>query len=317
MQSSSQYYLGGTIFLSTKILDKPWAVAELLFHESIHQKLYDLQWGHTVLKRDSALDPETLPTSSLTVQSPWNYPDNEWDTHRVLAAFHVYVHIVLICVAAEQRAPELEPVYGPKVGMTGLRAAVERARYLGEKLLTGPSWDELGPAGQRLVQWLWSILDELDPAPPPAEAYLHLILNRYVREANRVRSRESERIAHRPGPSELSYQADRLLREELDIVGNLLGDMGEQPRIVQLRASARERSACAPHLRFAEIRHQIAALLSSCCKDGYSLPQSATADPNVLVTAMVERSSRLLVAAEQIDELPGPTVLPELLQPLP
>lgn len=90
------------------------------------------------------------------------------------------------------------------------------------------------------------------------------------------RTGESERIAHGPGPSELSYQADRLLREELDIVGTLLNDMGERPRITELRASARERSACAPHLRFAEIRHQIAALLSSCCKDGYSLPQAAS-----------------------------------------
>jgi hypothetical protein len=313
MQSSSQYYLGGTIFLSSNILDKPWAVAELLYHESIHQKLYDFQWSHTLLERDGVIDPDTLTPSLLTVQSPWNYPDNEWDTHRVLAAFHVYVHLVLLCMTAEERASELESRYGPKVGMTPSRAAIERARYLGEQL-TGPCWSELGRAGQLLVEWLSSVLDALDPSPPPRGAFLHLILNRYLREANRIRYRESQRTTEGTRPSEMTYQAELIADEELAIVENLLQEAGHKLPAERLRASAGSSSPGAS--RFAETRHKIAAALRECSFDGYSLASSPTSqiDPNEVVRAMIERSSRLLVVAQQIDELAGPSVADVLIR---
>jgi hypothetical protein len=109
--SSSEYRISGTIFLSRRLLSSPWWVAEYLFHETLHQQLYDFRQGHSLLEPDFERD------GAPTILSPWNVPgisnrDNYWDVHRSLAAFHVYVHLALLAIAAEQRAQELEPIYG-------------------------------------------------------------------------------------------------------------------------------------------------------------------------------------------------------------
>jgi hypothetical protein len=297
MQSSSQYLLGGTVFLSSLVLDKPWLVAELLYHESIHQKLYDFQRGHTVLELDSVLDPDSVPDSEVRVTSPWNYPDNEWDTHRILAAFHVYVHVALLCSIADERAEQLAAEYGPKTGMTPTRAAFDRAQYLGHSLREKACWDELGSAGKLLVEWLTSILDALDPAPPPLGASLHLLLNRYEREAARVlRSQEY---------SEVTYQAEILSRDEPVVVAYILEQLGERTAAEHLKSSVAACATAPPHVRFAQVRKSILDAVRQCCPDGYSLivPPASQVDLNGLLAAMVERSSRLLVAAQQINEL--------------
>ena len=105
MKSSSQYLLGGAIFISESVLDSPWQIAEQLFHESLHQKLYDFRHAHTVLAQDSP-NIDDHPARPSVVRSLWNYPGNEWDSHQALAAFHVYVHLALLCTLAEQRATE-------------------------------------------------------------------------------------------------------------------------------------------------------------------------------------------------------------------
>ena len=141
--SSSQIRMGGIIHLNRQILPAPWCVAEHLLHESLHQKLYDFRHGHTLL--------ETEYSSSPKVCSLWNAGElnkaNYWDTHRAFAAFHVYVQLSLLALVAEKRAAELEEEYGPYRGLIDSRKALERARYLGEKLKDLCS-DELGLAGR-------------------------------------------------------------------------------------------------------------------------------------------------------------------------
>src|SRR5262249_2270341 len=148
-----------------------------------------------------------------TVVSLWNTPgldaSNCWNTHRAVAAFHVYVHLALFCTLAEQRAPEFESVYGrldAPPAMTNSRRAFERARYLGENLRSS-CWPELGLAGRRLVEWLGSILDALDPSPPPFGSYLHLILDRYLMEAAKVQQK--------PPSGNLARQLAVLIRAEI------------------------------------------------------------------------------------------------------
>ena len=137
--SSSQFRVGGTIFLNRYLLRNPWWVAEHMLHESLHQKLYDIERGHSVLE----------VKSNPKVCSLWNAAKmgnaNQWETHRVFAAFHVYVHLALLAQVAEKRAIELEKIYGPKEGMVESSKAFERAYYLGEKLKE-TCWDELGLA---------------------------------------------------------------------------------------------------------------------------------------------------------------------------
>jgi hypothetical protein len=121
--SGSQFRVSGAIFLSREVLHNPWWVAEHLLHESLHQKLYDFRHGHTLLTQDSMSVSELLAAESMPAEmpragivSPWNVPGLEqldfWDTHRALAAFHVYVHLGMLCSLAEQRASKLAELYG-------------------------------------------------------------------------------------------------------------------------------------------------------------------------------------------------------------
>jgi hypothetical protein len=297
LKSSSQYLLGGAIFLSNRLLDNPWLIAEQLYHESLHQKLYDLRRTHTVLAQDSSPNP-TVPSK---VRSLWNYPNNEWDSHQALAAFHVYVHMTLLCTVAEQRSGELEETYGPKKAMTASRVAFERAHYLGEGLRDS-CWGDLGRAGQLLVEWLISVLGAFDPSPPPPGSYVHLLLNRYLREAERVRTSSKT--------PEVWHQARLLADDEAAVTAGLLDRMNENVAAEQLRAALEAIPAQDPISRFGEVRHIIASTLRDRCPDGYSLRNGRPTehDPNKVVASMVERSSRLLVTAQQIDELDGPSI---------
>ncbi|CDG83019.1 hypothetical protein GJA_2386 [Janthinobacterium agaricidamnosum NBRC 102515 = DSM 9628] len=182
--SSSQYRLNGTLFLSRDLIGNPWWVAEHLLHESLHQKLYDFRHGHTLLT------PGYQRDDAARICSLWNAPDasqsNHWDAHRAIAAFHVYVHLALLCSVAEQREAELAPAYGPIDNMmSGSRRAIDRSRYLGRQIQT-VGWNEYGEAGRRMVNWLMAVLDELDTAPRPDGAYAHLLLDLYQRQTRQV-----------------------------------------------------------------------------------------------------------------------------------
>ncbi len=192
--SSSQYRISGTIFLNREALRSPWWVAEHLLHESLHQKLYDFRHGHSLLARDAVPDWDPLSEDGVKICSLWNMPDvqrsNYWDTHRSVAAFHVYVHLALLCTLAEIREPEFVPIYGQRgqfLAMTERSKAIERAHYLGEKIREQCKAD-LGFAGETLIDWLGSVLDSFAPFPPPNGPYTHLLLDRYMREAAKVQA---------------------------------------------------------------------------------------------------------------------------------
>lgn len=307
MQSSSQYLLGGNIFLSELIFNKPWLVCELMYHESIHQKLYDFRRGYTVLKEDAALDPDSLAKSEVLVQSPWNYPDNQWDTHRVLAAFHVYVHVSLLSRRSEELSSDLEPLVGPRTGQTPARVALDRARYLGEKLVEPQCWDELDAGGQKLVEWLNAVLDFLDKDdPPPRGAVLHLLLNRYQREAERVLRRESL--------GETSYLTNLLAKDEPRIVLNLLSELHLDSTSRSLRDAIDHLQTDDPHQFFAAVRRCIVVALRE-CGGRYNLPSAESVDAGSVVARMIERSSRLLALGQELESLPGPEIFDVLLGP--
>ena len=79
---------------------------------------------------------QVIPTQSYSYGNPPGLNGaNVWDPRRAIAAFHVYVHLALFCTVAEQRAAELESIYGRVDAlptMTKSRIAFERAHYLGE-----------------------------------------------------------------------------------------------------------------------------------------------------------------------------------------
>src|SRR5215471_2924715 len=131
---------------------------------------------------------------------------------------------VLLGMIAEEQAPELEQVYGPKLGRPGMinsRRALERAHFLGEQIKES-CWDELGLAGKRLIEWLISVLNALDPEPPPKGAYIHLLLDRYRGEAQ-MAERKAQSLINRCGleskipiPPDFAQQLRNLVIREID-----------------------------------------------------------------------------------------------------
>jgi hypothetical protein len=285
--SSSEYRLSGTIFLSRKLLSNPWWVAEHLLHESLHQQLYDFRHGHSLLEED--FEREGAPT----ICSLWNAPDssrgNYWDIHRALAAFHVYVHLALLATLIEKRAAEFEDAkeYGPVRMNTGSRTALVRAHYLAEQIRAS-LWQELGPAGKAVVDWFSSVLEVLDPSPPPQGSYIHLLLDRYWREAKEV---ELLLNSGKEAP-DLSRQLVMLTNEEVEKARSVLAAVNGEASLVQFNANLASASEEAPGKQFARIRTLIAQTILDVSRDGYTLSESKA--PDEMVRQMVERSSESL-----------------------
>ncbi|MGO9454267.1 MAG: O-methyltransferase [Candidatus Binataceae bacterium] len=294
-QSSSQFKTGGTIFLSQRSLRNPWWVAEHLLHEALHQKLYDFRQGH------SLLEPRYLQRSfpskdTAKVWSPWNAEKlsraNYWDTHRTLAAFHVYVHVALVSLIADQRASDLEEVYRGRRGMIDSRKALDRARYLGEQLKTF-CWDELGFAGKALVDWLTVILNLLDPSPAPAGAYFHFLLELYDKESTKV---ESLLNATQSRGSTVRHKLSFLAKEEIEAIRQLLTTIHANQTLEEFNDVVSKYANAALGANFSHVRRLIASTLRGMSPNGFGLPTgpSGSVDSNDLVRQMVRSASQQL-----------------------
>lgn len=285
--SSSQFHLGGTVFVGQSI-PTTWWVAEHLLHEALHQKLYDFRQAHSLLELDYSRE------DAPRVYSPWNPPQlnhsNQWDVHRVFAALHVYVHLALLAIVAEQRADELTPTYGAFHAIMSSRKALERAHYLGEKLKE-ECWDELGLAGQRLADWLISALDFLDPIPPPKGAYVHLCLDRYETEANRV----AAALKDCESTSQLPRRLTPLAKEEIESARRLLAVIDARRQLDELNESAAQFTDEELGMKFPQVRHVVGRALIDASASAYRLTESGEHDE--LVRHMIERASHGVFAA--------------------
>lgn len=296
--SFSQFWLGGTIFLGREFLQNPWWVAEHLLHESLHQKLYDFHHGH------SLLEPDFSREDGPKVCSLWNVPGsnnaNLWNTHRAVAAFHVYVHLALLAMIAEERATELEKVYGPKLGKPGMinsRKAMERAHFLGEKIKES-CWDELGLAGKRLIEWLISVLNVLDPDPPPKGAYIHLLLDRYRGEAQ-MAERKAQSLINRCGleskipiPPDFAQQLRNLVIREIDCARCALSAVNAKDDLGRFNAAIGQYSDKELGTKFSQVRAIISTAISDLHPNGSSgLSISGWGTAEKVVQDMIEESS--------------------------
>lgn len=276
--SSSEFRISGTIFLSERLLSNPWTTAEHLFHESLHQQIYDFRQAH------SLLNPDFIRRDAPLIHSLWNRPDatrgNFWDIHRALAAFHVYVHLALLCSVAEARISEPELArYGP-IRLVGRQTALARAHYLAEQIRT-VCWNELGVAGRRFVDWFASILNLIDPTPPVSGSYVHLLLDRYWREAREV-GRE-----HRPA---LADHLRSLIDQEIETTRSVLAEM--RRNVSSFDTALAHIPDTEPETRFLAVRTLIAQTLLDQAPCSYRLSESK--EPDELVRQMVERSSETL-----------------------
>jgi hypothetical protein len=282
--SSSDFRLGGTVFLSRKFLSNPWWVAEHLFHEALHQQLYDFRHGHSLLV--PAFDKEESRIHSL-----WNLPGgNYWDIPRALAAFHVYVYLALFGALAEHRAPALEHSYGAlngPISVTGSRKSLQRARYLAEEI-RAVCWQKLGPAGKRFVDFFSAVLDFLDLSPAPPGSFIHLLLDRYQKEAMIVDSllkKANRRF-------ELSQQIIMLAEDEVATTQNVLATVNAELHLNRFNSSIARLTKEELGTKFAWTRSFIAKSILGASCDGFRMSKDHVADETV--KAMIERSSERL-----------------------
>jgi predicted O-methyltransferase YrrM len=285
--SSSQIRVGGTIFLNRSLFKNAWCTAEHLLHEALHQKLYDFRHGHSLLDLDAPHD------QALRVVSLWNAQEfsraNHWDTHRAFAAFHVYVQLALLAKLAEHRASELEEQFGRFCGMVESRKAFDRAWYLGEALLEECS-SHLGPAGVQMRAWLMKVLENLDIQPPPKGAYIHLMLDLFEREGNRVDavmdSDERARLVFEPNLVPAA-------QEEFANAKAILSAIGAEPQLLRLEEDIKELVGDDITRNFPVQRRLIAQALRDASIDGFGLnAQSPTGvDADRMVRSMVECGS--------------------------
>ncbi len=66
LYSFSNSIIPGTIFLFSSVLQTPWQAAENLFHEALHQKLYDIEHTHSIFRRGYRV------ANSPQIRSLWN-----------------------------------------------------------------------------------------------------------------------------------------------------------------------------------------------------------------------------------------------------
>jgi hypothetical protein len=289
--SMSQFALGGTIFLNKEYLRDPWWVAEQLLHESLHQKLYDFRHGH------SLLEPNFSRPDAPRVCSLWNIAgsnkSNLWDIHRALAAFHVYVHLALLSTVAEQRAPELEQKYGPRRAIIESRRAMDRAHYLYEQIRES-CWLELGLAGQRLVEWLGSVLNALDPSPPPTGSYIHLLLDRYQREANRVAEvvRPDSGSAN-GGAVPLRQELNSIIKEEIESTRRMLYSVKAEADLARFDSAVAMYSDEELGSQISQVRALVSETILGASPNGYGFRWLSAETNNLdeFVRQMVESSS--------------------------
>lgn len=291
--SMSQFGLSGTVFLCRDLLQSPWWTAEHLLHEALHQKLYDFRHGHSLLVPDFARE------DAPRVCSLWNVPGanrlNCWDTHRAVAAFHVYVHLALLGAIAEERAPEFEPMHGPlrtRPGMTSSHKAMQRAHYLGEQLKT-TCCDELGLAGRQMINWLVEVLDALDPEPPPEGAHIHLLLDRYRGEARTVQTKIERKP---PGFSNLARGLTALAMREIDCTRSMLAEVNASVEIERFQAAVSQYTDEKSAADFERLRSLICKTILDVSPDGYRIGSgtSGPARAEEIVAQMIEDSSRTL-----------------------
>jgi predicted O-methyltransferase YrrM len=261
--SSSQFRLTGTIFINRDMFRNPWQAAEHMFHEFLHQKLYDLRSGHTLLADDFSELNEPL------VCSLWNTPglslENMWNTHRAMAAFHVYVHLALMARIAECRIDELQREFGPMRGMISSRHALDRAQHLGLEMRAKCA-AELGFAGTRLLDWMMSILDILEYDQGRKGASSHLLLGRYLKEAKNISSvlKESETAA-----ASLAPALGNLAHEEVQTTCDIIGSMSTGAAVREFSQAVDGLADKSIGARFADVRALVArTLLSEFGHDG-------------------------------------------------
>lgn len=151
----------GVVFVNPSVLTNPWYTAEIILHEGLHSKLYDVMATHNLLR------PSYTQEESAQLHPLWHRSSESWDVQRSLFAMHVYAHLALFFQRVARSFDALAPRFGPLHvidARLSMRRSLDRAHFLGVKLAEVGT-EDLGPAGHLLLARLQEMLLVLDGAP--------------------------------------------------------------------------------------------------------------------------------------------------------
>lgn len=150
----------GVVFVSPSVLTNPWYIAEIILHEGLHSKLYDVMATHNLFR------PNYAKEEAGKLHPLWHISSESWDVQRSLFAMHVYAHLALFFQRVARNFDALAPRFGPLHvidARLSMRRSLDRAHFLGTKLAEVGTLD-LGPAGHLLLAQLQEMLLVLDGA---------------------------------------------------------------------------------------------------------------------------------------------------------
>jgi hypothetical protein len=169
----------GVVFVSPSVLANPWYIAEIILHEGLHSKLYDVMATHNLFR------PNYTKEEAAQLHPLWHTASFEsWDVQRSLFAMHVYAHLALFFQQVARSFDSLAPRFGPLHvidARLSMRRSLDRAHFLGMKLAEAGTRD-LGPAGHLLLAQLQQMLLELDGASRQGEVAQRLVGDLYARQ---------------------------------------------------------------------------------------------------------------------------------------
>lgn len=148
-------YFAGTpllIFVNTTVFADEALAAEILLHESLHQKLADIGVAREILRRDY------VDEKSHQVSVPWG-GDRWFSVDRSLAAYHVYTHQSLLYLSLLCRG-NLVAVDAHTLARR-LVISWARAHHFAEGVAGVDAQAELGIDGRRFTSWLADVVEEV------------------------------------------------------------------------------------------------------------------------------------------------------------
>ncbi len=150
----------GVVFVNPSVLTNPWYIAEIILHEGLHLKLYDVMATHNLLR------PNYTQEEAAKLHPLWHISSESWDVQRSLFAMHVYAHLALFFQRVARNFDALALRFGllhVTDARLSMRRSLDRAHFLGMKLAEVGTQD-LGPAGHLLLAQLQEMLLVLDGA---------------------------------------------------------------------------------------------------------------------------------------------------------
>lgn len=143
------------IFVAEQTFDRDDITAELLVHESLHQKLSDISLSRSLLRADYN------DTTSATIAVPWSFGSNRirrFSADRSFAAFHVYTHQAVLYLGMLATSTSDEEAAS---AVENLILSWARAAHFDREFNSGPVRDEWGTDGYRFAEWLSSAVCNL------------------------------------------------------------------------------------------------------------------------------------------------------------